>query len=269
MNYDLSIVIASWNARDLLLQCLRTIADTLGNLSAEVIVVDNASTDGTAAAVKEAFSWIKVISISPNRGFAAGNNVGIKASIGRYIILLNSDTIVPPGALASLVEFMERHNDAGVCGPRLVHPNQQIQAFAFGRDPTLRYLLKRGANRLLRNRALHDWHTDQIQCVGWVAGTAMVVRRHAFESAGLLDEMFYAYFEDNDWCLRIRQSGWQVYYNPQVSVVHLGGQSLKKDPAARDAYYRSLDYFYAKHYGALARTLLWVSLAPYRLLMHH
>jgi len=264
MNCDLSIVIVSWNARDLLLQCLQSVADTLDDLSAETTVVDNASTDGTAAAVEEAFPWARVISISPNRGFAAGNNVGIRASTGRYVMLLNSDTLVPSGALAGLVEFMERHADAGACGPRLVHPNQQIQAFAFGCDPTLSYLLKRGVNRLLRNRALHDWRTDKVQPVDWAAGTALVVRRQALQSAGLLDETFYAYFEDNDWCLRIRQSGWQVYYNPQISIFHLGGQSLRKDPAARNAYYNSLLHFYAKHYSSFARWLLLICLAPYR-----
>ncbi len=264
MNCDLSIVIVSWNARDLLLQCLQSVADTLGDLSAEIIVVDNASTDGTAVAVEKAFRRVKVISISPNRGFAVGNNVGIRASTGRYVMLLNSDTLVPAGALAGLVEFMEGHPDVGAAGPRLLQSNGKPQPFAFGNDPTPGYLVRRGLFRGLLRRAMHDWNTDQVQMVNWVSGACLLARRKAIEQAGPLDENIFMYFEDNDWCLRIRQAGWKVCYNPQVEIIHFGGQSLKQNPAARRAYYQSLDYFYSKHYGSVARWLLLICLAPYR-----
>jgi hypothetical protein len=266
MSYKLSIVIVSWNVRDLLAACLYSIVATQGDVAAEVIVVDNASTDGTSALVQAFFPWVRLLRVEHNRGFAAGNNLGIQASVGEYVMLLNSDTLTPPGALAGLVEFMEQHPDAGACGPRLVHPNQNIQTFTFGCDPTLFYLLRRGANALLWKRPLHDWATARIQQVDWVAGTALVVRRAALEQAGLLDETFYAYFEDNDWCLRIRQAGWKIYFHPRVSIIHIGGQSLKKDPAARNAYYNSLQYFYMKHYSPLAGWLLRLFLLPYRLL---
>ena len=264
MGYDLSIIIVSWNTCDLLLQCLRTLADTPGNLSVEVTVVDNGSTDGTAAAVKHAFAWAKVIRIPTNQGFAAGNNVGIKSSTGRYVMLLNSDTLVSPGALTGLVEFMERHRDVGAVGPRLLQSNGKPQPFAFGGDPTPGYLVRRGLFRLVLKRALYDWNTNQVQTVNWVSGACLLARREAIEKTGLLDENMFMYFEDNDWCLRIRRAGWTVCYNPQVAVIHLGGQSLKQNPAARRAYYQSLDYFYAKHYGLLGRWLLGICLAPYR-----
>jgi N-acetylglucosaminyl-diphospho-decaprenol L-rhamnosyltransferase len=263
----LSIVITSWNACDLLLQCLHTITETAGSLPIETIVVDNASTDKTSVAVPERFPGVMLLQVKQNRGFAAGNNVGLLASRGRYVMLLNSDTLTTPGALERLVSFMDHHPEAGACGPRLVRPDQQAQAFAFGDDPTLGYLLRRGANRLLFQHTLHDWETDRVHSVDWVAGTALVVRRSALEQVGLLDEKFYAYFEDNDWCRRIRLSGWRIYYCPQASIVHIGGQSLRKDPAARKAYYRSLLYFYAKHYGAFNTWLLKGLLLPYRMLI--
>jgi N-acetylglucosaminyl-diphospho-decaprenol L-rhamnosyltransferase len=260
----LSIVITSWNACDLLLQCLRTITATTGSLPLETIVVDNASTDNTSAAVQAQHPETRLLRVEHNRGFAAGNNVGLQESRGRYMMLLNSDTLVQPGALEQLVSFMDQHSEAGACGPRLVRPDRQSQAFAFGNDPTLSYLLRRGVNRLLFQRPLHDWDTDQARSVGWVAGTALVVRRSALEQVGLLDEKFYAYFEDNDWCRRIRLQGWRIYYCPQASIIHIGGQSLRKDPAARNVYYRSLVYFYAKHYGPFKTLLLRCLLAPYQ-----
>lgn len=271
MDYNLSIILVSWNVRDLLAQCLRSIAEPEDSLSVEVILVDNGSTDGTTAMVQKDFPWVKLIPLDWNSGFAIGNNVGIKASSGRYVILLNTDTIVPASTFARMVDFMEQHPEVGASGPRLVHPNSQIQAFAFGSDPTLSYLIRRGANRLVWRRALHNWHTDQIQAVDWVAGTALLVRRQAVEAVGLLDENIYIYFEDNDWCLRIRQAGWKIYYNPQVSIIHFGGQSISKNPnpAARNAYYNSLKYFYSKHYSPLAQLLLRIALGAYRLLVRY
>ncbi len=263
----LSIVITSWNTCNLLAQCIDTVAATAGNLSLETIVVDNASTDQTSVMVQEKFPWVRLLRVEQNRGFAAGNNVGLLASHGRYVMLLNSDTLLMPGALEQLISFMDHHPEAGACGPRLVRPDQKTQAFAFGDDPTLGYLLRRGVNRLLFQRALHNWDTDQTLSVGWVAGTALVVRRNILEKVGLLDEKFYAYFEDDDWCRRIRLSGWQIYYCPEASIVHIGGQSIRKDPAARNAYYQSLLYYYAKHYGPFKTLLLKCLLSPYQMLI--
>ena len=219
--------------------------------------------------VTREFPTVHLIQNTANLGFARANNQGIQASQGRYVLLLNSDTVVLEGALTGLVHFMDQHSDAGACGPRLLRPNGTPQPYAFGGDPTLGYLLARGLNRLLLRRYLHDWATDATQEVDWVSGACLMVRRRAIEQAGLLDENIFMYFEDNDWCLRIRKVGWKVYYNPQASIVHIGGQSLAQNPSARHVYYRSLTYFYAKHYGSLARLLLRVSLLPYRLLVRH
>ncbi len=169
-------------------------------------------------------------------GFPRANNRGIAASRGRYVLLLNSDTVALPTRSDMLVAFMDAHPEAGVVGPRLLRPDGTAQPYAFGGDPTLGYLLRRGFNRLLRGRYLHDWDTNTIQEVDWVSGACLMVRRAAIEQAGPLDEAMFMYFEDNEWCLRIRRAGWKVYYDPQAAIMHIGGQSLAKNPVARRAY---------------------------------
>lgn len=262
----LSVIIVNWNTAPLLRDCLASlVSSSFENL--EIIMVDNASSDNSADLVRREFPAVRLIENDRNVGFSRASNQGIVASHGHYLLLLNSDTIVPPNALDRLVEFMEHHPDAGACGPRLVRPDGKHQEFAFGGDPTLSYLLRRGMYRLLLHRALHDWGTDRIQEVNWVSGACLLTRRQVIDQIGLLDENIFMYFEDNDWCLRMRWGGWRVYYNPTVSIIHIGGRSLAKNPAARRAYYRSLDYFYAKHYGKLARLFLRITLIPYRSLV--
>jgi GT2 family glycosyltransferase len=278
---DLSVVIVSWNTRELLRGCLWSVVSCQSSvvssqsspsmmpktdnckLKTEIIIVDNGSRDGSTDMVRVEFPTIKLIANAENLGFARANNQGIRASQGRYIVLLNSDTMVPPGALEGLVSFMAAHPAAGAVGPRLLRPDGTPQPFAFGGDPTISYLLRRGINRLLLRRPLHDWTTDAVQLVDWVSGACLMVRREAIDQAGLLDEKIFMYFEDNDWCLRIRQAGWQVYYNPQVAITHIGGQSVAQNPAARRAYRASLRYFYARHYGPAANLALQLLLPVY------
>lgn len=262
----LSIIILNWNGRELLRNCLRTVCDNVSTFepsSVETFVVDNASTDGSAEMVRAEFGDVRLIVNAENLGFARANNIGIRASRGRYVLLLNNDTLVPPGAFAALVAFMETHPDAGAVGPRLLRPDGTPQPYAFGGDPTPGYLLRRGISRLLLGRPLHDWATERVQAVDWVSGACLLARREAIELAGLLDEQIFMYFEDNDWCLRIRRAGWRVYYNPLVAITHIGGQGLARNPAAQRAYRESLRYFYGKHYGPAANLFLWLMLPVY------
>ena len=261
----LSIIILNWNTCALLRDCLRA----LGALPPdwELIIVDNASTDGSADMVARDFPAVQLIRNPENLGFARANNQGLCLSQRQYVLLLNSDTVVKPGALTALVRFMDEHPKAGVVSPRLLCPDGAPQPYAFGGDPTLWYLLRRGVNQLLFHRYLHDWATGLVQEVDWVSGACMLVRREAIEQVGLLDENMFMYFEDNDWCLRMRKAGWKVYYNPQVEITHIGGQSLAKNPKARKAYYSSLRYFYARHYSPVSRFLLDLFLVPYQWIM--
>jgi N-acetylglucosaminyl-diphospho-decaprenol L-rhamnosyltransferase len=253
----LSVIIVNWNTRELLRECLaelskdegqRTKVVHLSSLifgpSSEVIVIDNASSDGSVEMVRREFPAVRLIVNESNLGFARANNGGIAASRGRYVLLLNSDTLASASALDTLIAFMDAHPEAGVVGPRLLRPDGAPQPYAFGGDPTLAYLARRGLNRLLRRRYLHDWNTNAIQEVDWVSGACLMARRAAIEQAGPLDESMFMYFEDNEWCLRIRKVGWKVFYDPQAAIVHLGGQSVAKNPAARQAYTRSLHIFY-------------------------
>ena len=269
MALDLSVVIVNWNLCRLLLDCLRGLPAAASGLAYDATVVDNASHDGSPEMVSAEFPDVRLIRNSENLGFARANNQGIRLAAGRYILLLNNDTILPPGALTGLVRFMDEHPDSGAAGPRLLRPDGTAQPYAFGGDPTPAYLLRRGLVRLLWRRPPHDWATERVQEVDWVSGACLLARGQAVAQVGLLDENIFMYFEDNDWCLRLRQAGWKVYYDPQAEIVHLGGQSLAQNPAARASYYRSLAYFYGKHYGPAARTLLRLALAPYRRVVGH
>lgn len=266
---DLSVVIVSWNTALLLADCLRSIPGGARDLAYEVIVVDNASTDGSADLIATEFPDVKLIRNRDNVGFARGNNQGTAISTGRYVLLLNSDTIVKPHALANLVQYMDQHSEVGAVGPRLLTAHSEPQAFAFGGDPSLGYLIKRGLYRLLLRRPIHDWHTTQIQAVDWVSGACLLVRRAVIDQVGGLDENIFMYFEDTDWCKRIRAAGWKIYFNPQIEIIHLGGQSLKQNPAARRGYYRSLDYYYGKHFGWVPRLMVRAALLPYRLMVRY
>ncbi len=262
--FDLSIVIVSWNEVARLRECLGSILMPLAFRSMRVVVVDNASADGSAEMVEQTFPTVQVIRNTENVGFARANNQGITASTSRLVLLLNSDTRVPPGALPRLVTFMDEHPQAGAVGPRLIRPNGEAQAFAFGSDPTPGYLLRRGLFRLIRQRALHDWDTNQIQAVNWISGACLLARREALDQVGLLDENIFMYFEDNDLCLRMRRAGWKIFFNPQVTIIHVGGVRLAQSAARTRWYDASLRYFYSKHYSPLARIVLEMMLPFYR-----
>ena len=263
MPASLAIIIVSWNTAELLANCLRSLPAGTTGLNTTVIVVDNASTDGSAERVAAEFPHVQLIRNTANAGFARANNQGLRASPGAYAVLLNSDTVVKPGALTALVQFMEAHLAVGACSPRLVRPDGTPQPYAFGGDPTLPYLLRRALNQVLFHRYLHDWASPAVQEVDWVSGACLLARRAAFDQAGLLDENIFMYFEDNEWCLRLRQAGWKICYDPEAEIIHVGGQSLRQNPAAQAAYARSLQYFYARHYAKPAQWALRLLLPLY------
>jgi GT2 family glycosyltransferase len=260
----LSIIVLNWNTAAATLACLQSLHEPQSLESLEVIVVDNASADGSVKAIRESWPQVHVIANSENAGYARGNNHGLRVAGGRYAVLLNSDTLVRPAMLNRLATFMDSHPEAGAVGPRLLTPDGTPQAFAFGNDPTPGYLLRRAFNRLVLRRPLHDWATNTTQEVDWVSGACILLRRSALEQVGLLDESFFMYFEDNDLCLRLRRKGWRVYYFPAAVITHFGGESLKHNPRAQAAYATSLEYFYAKHYGRLAQWWLAACLPVYQ-----
>ncbi len=261
---ELSVVIINWNTATLLQQCLSTVVSSVDALEGEVIVIDNASTDGSPKMVEQEFSTVHLIRNSKNIGFARANNQGWRTSNGEYVLFLNSDTIALPKALPQLMEFMDNHPDAGACSPRLSRADGTTQPFAFGGDPTPMYLLRRGFARLLLRRPLHDWETRAPLSVDWVSGACLLARRAALEQIDGWNEKFFMYFEDNDLCLRMRRAGWKIFYAPQATITHLGGASLAQSKTRTRFYDASLRYFYRKHYSFFARVALELMLPFYR-----
>jgi N-acetylglucosaminyl-diphospho-decaprenol L-rhamnosyltransferase len=253
----LSIIIVSFNARADLERCLDSLAEHPPAVPSEVIVVDNGSSDGSVEAARRRRA-VRVIAIGGNRGFAAANNAGIRESTGAYLLLLNSDTIVPAGAIDRLLAALDRHPAAAAAGPRLVDADGRPE-LSFGRmiSPINEWRQQRLMRRRVRADAaaiaLIERMTRQEQFPDWVSGACLLVRRADAEAVGLLDERFFMYTEDVDFCAALRARGRRVLFTPDAEVVHLRGRSAASAPAAtRAAYRRSHLAFYEKHYPAFA-----------------
>lgn len=268
---DISVVIVSYNVRQLLLACLRSVDVGLraGGLSAEIIVVDNASTDGSPEAVATAFPQVRLIVNRRNSGFAAGNNVGIAASSGRYVLLLNPDTEVISDAISTMFSFLEANPRIGVVGPRLLNSDGSLQssrrrfptlATALIESTVLQRYVPAGLGVLRRYYCL-DQDDDSEQDVDWLVGAALMVRREAIDAVGPMDERFFLYSEELDWCRRIVEGGWRVVYMPSASVTHHYGQSSGQDLPLRHIYFQdSKCHYFAKYYGRFVGALLRVYL---------
>ena len=263
----LSIVIVSHNVRDDLDNCLRSLTATPPSIAHDIVVVDNASGDGSVEAVRSRWPSVRVIARSTNDGFAAANNVGIRATRGDLVLLLNSDTLVPAGAIDRLVERLRVHPLAAIAGPRLVNADG-VPELSFGamiapwtelRQKTIGVLHERGV------RAVSSWverATRREHYVGWVSGACLLVYRRDAEAVGLLDERYFLYTEDVDFCAAIRARGRHVLFTPAAEITHLRGRSRAAAPDRMNAAYRrSQIAFYEKHHPGWAPVLkgyLWM-----------
>jgi N-acetylglucosaminyl-diphospho-decaprenol L-rhamnosyltransferase len=260
---DLSVIILNYNTRDRLLECLWSLraAGVPGisqGMSIEATVVDNASGDGSADAVESAFPDVHVIRSARNGGYAYGNNLALRQASGRFVLLLNPDTEVPPGALETLVQFMDAHPRVGVCGPRLERRDGSLDLACRRSFPTLSVSLYRllGLSRLFpRSRRFGRYNLTYLDPsleaeVDSVVGACMMVRREAIEQVGLLDEAFFLYGEDLDWAYRIKQHGWTVMYVPRATILHHKGESSRQQSTLMTlAFYDAMRIFYRKHYA--------------------
>jgi N-acetylglucosaminyl-diphospho-decaprenol L-rhamnosyltransferase len=255
---DLSIVIVNWNVRELLRRCLYSIFQLpLSNFQIEVIVVDNASYDDSVAMIEEEFPQVRLIANSENVGFTVGNNQGIAASRGRYILLLNPDTEVVGDALTTMVEYLDDHPQVGALGPKLLNPDGSIQssrrrfptlATAFFESTILQQWFPR--NRVAKHYYMADRSDDEVQEVDWVTGACLLARREAIEEVGLLDEGFFMYSEELDWCRRFKAQGWQIVYLPTARVIHYGAQSSEQVKSFQHVQFqRSKIRYFRKHHG--------------------
>lgn len=260
---DLSIVIVSYNTRDLLRACLESVRATLRGLRYETIVVDNGSTDGSLEIVTSNFPTVTLIRNDENAGFATANNQGIRRSSGRYLLLLNSDAVLLDNAARRMVAFMDAHPGAGGVGGQLRNPDGSFQN-SHGRFPGLldETCLLLGLPDQLRPAGYPTYpEAGSSECcrVDWVSGALLMVRRQAADEIGLLDEDFFMYAEEMDWCYRLQQGGWPVYYLPDARAVHWGGGSWRDGARRRRAqvYYGKWQ-FLRKHRGSLAAAAFWL-----------
>jgi len=260
MTPRLSIVIVNFNGRGHLETCLASLAAHPPAAATEIVVVDNASTDGSAALVAR---WpdVRLVPLAENRGFSAGNNEGIRVSSGELILLLNSDTVVPAGALDRLIGRLDAHPEAAVAGPRLVDAEGRAE-LSFGPmiSPLaeLRQKMVTGlhARRFGPVSRWVDARTHREGYVDWVSGACLLVRRRVSDAVGGLDERFFLYTEDVDFCASVRAQGWKVLFTPVAEIVHLRGRSrATASGQATIAYRRSHLAFYEKHHPRLAPLL--------------
>lgn len=266
---DLSVVIVSWNTRDLLEGCLQSVLQS--DPRAEVIVVDNASDDGSPQMVAERFPGVRLIQPGQNTGFSKGNNLGMQAAGGRLILLLNSDTLVQGDALPTLTAYLDDHPAVGLVGPQLLNPDGTVQS-SRRRFPTLltavfesTWMQGIAPRRVLSRYYVEDRPHDEAQPVDWLTGAALLVRREVVEALGGFDEGFFMYSEELDWQRRIRDAGWEIAYVPAARIVHYGGKSSEQVvPQRHIAFQTSKVRYFRKHHGPLAAALVrFVLLANY------
>ena len=255
----LSIIIVTWNGKRYALECLESLRAPSPELSTEIIVVDNASTDGTPEAIRVQFPNIRLIENQANLGFARANNIGAALSRGKYVCLLNSDVVIPAGCLEKMVEFLEANPDIGMLGPKMLSPDGGIGPSVM-RLPTvwntlccalgLHAIFPR--SKLLGGFSMDGYAYDTIDDVEVLTGWFWMIPREALRQVGGLDERFFMYGEDIDWCHRFRNAGWRVVFYPDTEALHYGAASSGQAPARFYIEMRraNLQYF-RKHHGTV------------------
>jgi GT2 family glycosyltransferase len=262
---ELSVIIVNWNAAAYLPAALAALFAAQDDFSMEVLLVDNASTDTSVSLVRARFPQVEVLENHENKGFAAANNQGLARARGRYILLLNPDTEMPATTLRTFVAYLEAHPQVGVVGPRLQARGGKIQGGAAGYDPSPSTIFNFSTflYRLLPTRFKGLWlprslykQSEPIP-VDWVSGACMMVRREAYEAAGPLDERYFMYSEDVEWCRRIRQAGYRAVCLPNVRVTHhIGGSSRQLGPEFYAHNIDSLDLDLRSHYSTLSVAIM-------------
>ena len=252
---DLSVIVVNWNTRELLRACLASVKRHTTGLEYELIVVDNGSSDGSPAMVREEFPEAVRIENPDNRGFAAANNQGIRAAKGRAVLLLNSDTELTENSLLKLHRFLFSREEIGAAGGLLTYPGGAPQ-WSYGFAPSLGRMLWITISGLLRipwgrkPGAIVPEGVDQPIPVEYVVGADLMVKKSVLDQVGLLDETFFAYFEETDLCTRIRQAGSEVWFTPETSILHRIGSSFGPESLPRlRIYYTSLFRYLQKHRG--------------------
>ena len=258
---DASIIIVNWNAKDPLRNCLKSIYENSGKLDCEIIVVDNASTDGSADMVKKEWPGVTLVENSGNQGFARANNIGIRQSNSRYVCLVNPDVVVLEGCIGNSIEFMDQRPSVGMTGPRILNPDRTLQPScrhfpsiwnSLCQTLGLNYLFPK--SRFFSEPFMNYWAHDTVRKVDSIGGMFWTVRRQAINEVGLLDEDFFLYSEDIDWCKRFHTVGWDVMFYPGAEAIHFGGASSANAPIRFYIEMQKADLqYWRKHHGKLGK----------------
>ena len=261
---DVSIIVVNWNGRGLLARCLQCVESTVKQVRYEVIVVDNASTDGSQDMMKRDFPNVRLIENTQNVGFAAANNQGMEIAQGRFVLLLNSDAFVKDGTVDTMVAFMDAHPEAGMAGCKLLYDDGRLQrsCTSFPSLATELYsaikldkLLPKSP--IFGKYRLSYWNFDDIREVDVIMGAFMMVRREAIDQVGAMDASYFMYSEEVDWCYRFKNQGWKILYYPEVEAIHLwGGTSKQVQLEMFVQMYQSRIHFFRKNYGRFSVFLL-------------
>jgi len=272
---ELSIIIVSFNTCNLLRECLQLLQQEAHAIPHEIIVIDNASRDGSADMVAAEFSEVILLRSAVNLGFGAANNLGFAKAQGRYVVLLNSDAFVKPNALQQAIKVMDAHPRAGLAGACLVgrdggwQPSARLFPNLLNHVLTISGLAAKYPNSRFFGRVDFTWSSPQQAIeVDWVPGAFSIIRRDVLETVGYFDEIFFLYYEEVDLCWRIKQQGYQVWYFPEIEIIHLGGESAKTlldlnfSQGGKQVtlwQFRSALLFYRKHHGWFS-TWLWLKI---------
>lgn len=267
---EVSIIIVSWNVRDRLIDCLTSVLASSSRISVEVIVVDNHSSDGSVEAVRREFPAVKLVANSVNVGFATANNQAIRVASGRYILLLNPDTLIVGDSLALAVQYMESHPRVGVTGPKLLNPDGTIQFWcarslprpldSFFEYTKLSSLFPK--SRLFGRYLLSYWDHRDSRDVDCLSGACLLIRRRTLQDVGSLDEGYPLYAEDTDWCHRVKAAGWRLHYCAEAEVIHIGRQSsLQNRGRATVSAVHGIYRYHRKFNGRLGAVTVWLLLS--------
>ncbi len=256
---DLSIVIVSYNVASFLDQTLATLSEAVNGLETETFVVDNASSDDSVAMVRRKYPWVTLIESAENLGFARGNNLALSKVTGRYVLLLNPDTVLRTNTLTTMVSFLDEHREAGAAGCKVINPDGSLQLACRRGFPTpgMAFYKMIGLSGLFpKSRTFGAYNLtyldpDVISEVDAVSGSFMMLRREALDRVGFLDGEFFMYGEDLDLCYRIKQAGWKIYYVPLTEIIHFKGESAKTVPTLKSVrdFYTAMRIFVEKHYS--------------------
>nr|WP_076119164.1 glycosyltransferase family 2 protein [Paenibacillus odorifer] len=258
MNVDVSILIVNYNTCRLTMDCLRSVYDSETNYSYEIILIDNNSRDESVEKISREFPGVMLIANNDNVGFARANNQGMEASSGRYVLLLNSDTVVRKDTLETMISFMDSRPDVGASGCKIILPDGSLDKACKRGFPTpsASFYYAFGFSKLFPDRPRFNGYQlgyldpDLDYPIDCLVGAFMLLRRETIDQVGGLDEEFFMYGEDLDWCYRIKEAGWGIYYYPKTSIVHLKGGSARRRPfKIVYEFHRAMILFHRKHYS--------------------